>query len=219
MQIEIRSAEDATISGYVNAVDRRSRIMHLKNGQAYEERVLPGTFRKAIEGGGSILLKFNHGRVIGESGSGSLELREDNIGLFARAHVTDPEIIEKARKKELRGWSFGFVPVKDSWNTENGALWQRSLSEIELREVSILDKTPAYIATSIEMRDGKSAGAGKARATVEYKQSFDEIEIRELAKNDDSPSGDTKNTKNEKENNLNFEALKNEIELLKNLTL
>ena len=44
--------------------------------------------------------------------SGNLELYEDNIGLRAIATVTDEQVIEKARNKELRGWSFGFVSEK-----------------------------------------------------------------------------------------------------------
>lgn len=51
----------------------------------------------------------------------------------------------------MTGWSFGFRCMKDSWN-DTGEL--RTLEEIELDEVSILTKTPAYTATSIELRDG-----------------------------------------------------------------
>ena len=38
----------------------------------------------------------------------NLTLYEDNIGLRAEAEITDPEVIEKAKNKKLRGWSFGF---------------------------------------------------------------------------------------------------------------
>ena len=81
-----------------------------------------------------------------------MELREDNIGLLADASVTDETVIQAAERKELRGWSFGFVKKKDHWKTDEDGTRRRYVDELELREVSILDKTPAYIATSIETR-------------------------------------------------------------------
>lgn len=145
MKVEIRSANEAIIEGYVNAVERDSRPIPGPFG-TYIERVAQGTFQKALNSGKPIELRFNHQRVL-DSTEGSLELREDSIGLHAKATITDAEVIEKAKLGELRGWSFGFrdnnPKIEDS---------KRVLEDIELREVSILDKTPAYIATSIEMR-------------------------------------------------------------------
>ena len=82
---------------------------------------------------------------------------EDNIGLRAIATVTDEQIIEKARNKELRGWSFGFVSEKDSWEEGESGVQKRSIEKLELLEVSILDMTPAYVATSIETRGEQTA--------------------------------------------------------------
>lgn len=70
---------------------------------------------------------------------GVLSLTEDSIGLKAEATVNDAELAEKARKKELRGWSFGFIKKKDRWEGENPR--RRYLEDLELREVSILDVT------------------------------------------------------------------------------
>ena len=86
-------------------------------------------------------------------GSG-LELREDAVGLYARAVVTDPEVVDEARRGRLRGWSFGFRALRQS-DGERGGLRHRTLREIELREVSLLDdsRVPAYPATSVFTRD------------------------------------------------------------------
>ena len=146
MKMEIRSSNEATIEGYVNAVERDSRPIPSPIG-TYTERVAQGTFKKALSNAKKIELRFNHFKVLGDTNDGTLELNEDTIGLHAKAVIHDPEIIKKARRGELRGWSFGFrdnnPKIEDS---------KRILTDIELREVSILDKTPAYIATSIEMR-------------------------------------------------------------------
>ncbi|MGQ0454521.1 HK97 family phage prohead protease, partial [Bacillus sp. SS-TM] len=59
------------------------------------------------------------------------ELYEDNIGLRAIATVTDEQVIEKARNKELRGWSFGFVSEKDSWEEGEAGVQKRSIEELD----------------------------------------------------------------------------------------
>ena len=173
MKIEIRSANEAVIEGYVNAVGRDSRIMRRKDGKRFVEVVEPGTFQKALGKGGNIEVRLNHGAVLGSTESGSLTLYEDNIGLYAKATISDADTIEKARRKELRGWSFGFVKISDRW--DEGEVQKRHLEEIELREVSILDKTPAYIATSIEMRDEEGS-------MLETRFLEDEGEVREAEK-------------------------------------
>lgn len=150
MNIEIRAKDKAVISGYVNAVERESRVLHRVGGMPFREIVRQGTFAKALKNGNAVNLMLNHERVICDTNSG-LELREDNIGLFAKAVISDKEVISAAKNGKLTGWSFGFKCKKDSWN-DTGEI--RTLEEIELDEVSILTKTPAYTATSIELRDG-----------------------------------------------------------------
>jgi len=138
------------VSGYVNVVGRDSRPIRDKQG-LFIEQIAPGAFAQALTAGTPVELRFDHERVLGDT-TGCLQLREDNIGLKAEAVVTDPAVIEKAAAGELRGWSFGFVAKADQWTGE-GDDRRRVVEEMELREVSILDKTPAYIATSIETRD------------------------------------------------------------------
>lgn len=150
LNFEIRNADTAVISGYVNAVERESRVLHRVGGLPFREVVRQGTFAKALKNGNPVQLMLNHERTLCDTNSG-LELREDNIGLFAKAVISDKEVISCAKNGKLTGWSFGFKCKKDTWN-DTGEI--RTLEEIELDEVSILTKTPAYTATSIELRDG-----------------------------------------------------------------
>ena len=179
MKVEIRCATEAVIEGYVNAVERESRPIHSIHG-TYTERVASGTFQKALNSGKSVELRFNHQKVL-DSTDGSLELREDNIGLYAKALIHDEEVIEKARRGELRGWSFGFRD--NNPKIENA---KRVLSDIELREVSILTKTPAYIATSIEMR-------GEETEVLEERGIEDKVEVTEIEKREQKVDLDYKN--------------------------
>lgn len=172
MKIEIRG-ETALIEGYVNAVERESRPIPSIQG-TYTEKVAQGTFQRALNSGKPVELRFNHEKVLGSTADGTLELREDVIGLHAKAVVTDAEVIEKAKRNELRGWSFGFrdnnPKIEDS---------KRVLTNIELREVSILTKTPAYIATSIEMRD-------EEEITLESRGVEDVAEVTEIEQREET---------------------------------
>jgi uncharacterized protein len=155
MRIEIRS-DSVLLSGYVNAVERESRILPSPMGK-FKEKIMSKTFERALLKTTNVDLLLNHrkDRKLGSTSSGELELREDNIGLFASATITDPETIEFARSGQLRGWSFGMNVVKDSWdkNHEDG-IARRTIEDLNLSEVSVLaNKTPAYIATSIEARE------------------------------------------------------------------
>lgn len=164
MKIEVRADNTVHIRGYVNVTGRDSRPLRDAQG-IFIEQVQPGTFRKALSAEAPIELRFDHRRVIGSTSDGALTLLEDNIGLKAEATVNDAELAQKARQKELRGWSFGFIKKKDRWEGENPR--RRYLEDLELREVSILDVTPAYIATSIETR-------GEDSDLVEYRMDIGE---------------------------------------------
>lgn len=100
-----------------------------------------------------MLLNHDYSRELGSTKT-NLQLFEDNIGLRAIAEITDAEVMEKAKKKELRGWSFGFVERRASEEDLENGMKHRFVEEMDLREVSIIDKRkiPCYAATSIEMR-------------------------------------------------------------------
>lgn len=154
MQIEIRADNTALITGYVNVAGRESRVLRDASGP-FVEVVQPGTFQRALEKN-PVGLMFNHRQALGST-EDVLELKEDNIGLYARALVHDSDIVEKAKAGQLTGWSFGFFVDKDEWKTKEDGMRLRTLEDIDLAEVSILDMTPAYIATSIEMRGEKES--------------------------------------------------------------
>lgn len=152
MRIEIRGNQ-AILDGYVNAVERESRVLPSPRGR-FIEKIRAGTFTRALQRASDVELRFNHNpqRKLGSIKEGNLELFEDNIGLRAIATITDEEVIQKAENGELRGWSFGFADNKPNWQECEDGILRRTLEDIDLIEVSILDKTPAYIATSVEKR-------------------------------------------------------------------
>lgn len=152
MKVEIRN-NSINLDGYVNVVNRESRVLPSPRGK-FIEHIVPGAFKKALEEADDVKLLFNHSehRQLGSIKQGNLYLTEDVIGLRAKCTVNDAEIIEKAKKNELRGWSFSFRVLKDEWTVGEDGIQRRAVQELQLNEVSILDRTPAYYATSIEER-------------------------------------------------------------------
>lgn len=150
MNIELRD-DKVIIDGYVNVTGRDSRVLKDVQGE-FIEQVVPGTFRKALETAEKVDILFNHKeqRRLSDNTSDGVQLYEDNIGLRCIIETNDTEVRQKAESKELTGWSFGFKAKKERW--EDGEVRRRYLEDISLLEVSLLDVTPAYIATSVECR-------------------------------------------------------------------
>lgn len=151
--------ESITIQGYINVAGRDSNEMYHATHGIFVEQIVPKTFQHALMKAKNVDLLLNHdkSRKLGSLKQGNLRLWEDNIGLWAQATITDPEIIGKAEKGELNGWSFTFKSKKEQWqnlNFKNEPLKRRLVSEIDLIEVSILSgkKQPTYRGTSIEVR-------------------------------------------------------------------
>lgn len=153
--MEVRIKRDSVeISGYVNAIERNSKPLMSRIGQ-FIERICKGAFKNALKRNDDVHILLNHdwNRDLGSTKQGNLELEEDNIGLKARATITDPSVIKKAKDGDLVGWSFGFEDRDVVRTIENG-MTMRAVKDLNLHEVSILDrtKTPAYEGTLITAR-------------------------------------------------------------------
>lgn len=181
MNVEVRG-ETVFITGYVNAIERYSKpITDTLRGkvQTFIERIKAGVFKTALKRNDDVKVLLNHdwNRELANTKNGSAKLEEDNIGLRAEVIITDAEVVEKARQNRLVGWSFGFYPNADEVGTE-GNNTTRTLTDLDLAEVSILDdtKSPAYYGTSIEAR----CEGGKRMAIRE--EVLNEEEVQEEVK-------------------------------------
>ena len=174
MKVEIRNNK-IIIDGYVNAVERESKVLYDTRGE-FIEKIRAGVFQKALERADNVKVLLDHekDRELADTKSGKAKLYEDNIGLRAIVEIDDSEVIEKARNNKLRGWSFGFLCNKEDRKTNEDGIEERVVRDLDLLEVSIIDdrKYPAYIGTSIEMRDDKVN-------VVEYRtDEFSEVDIK-----------------------------------------
>lgn len=170
----IQREDKVEIEGYVNAVERNSKPLLSRMGK-FIERICKGAFKRAIERNDDIHILLNHDwdRDLGSTKQGNLVLEEDSIGLKARAIITDPEVVEKAKNGDLVGWSFGFSDVDVENGFENG-MPTRAIKDLDLYEVSILDrqKTPAY--------EGNLITARSENETVQYRSEplFTKINVK-----------------------------------------
>lgn len=174
VKVNIR-ADKVEIEGYVNAIERDSKPLWSRVGQ-FIERICKGAFKKALKRNDDVHILLNHdwSRDLGSTKKGNLELEEDNIGLKVRACITDPEVVKKARSGDLVGWSFGFSD-RDVVNSIRDGMPHRAVKDLDLAEVSILDRTksPAYEGTLISARSEDDIMHFRGEEFI------DEVEVKE----------------------------------------
>lgn len=156
MKIEIRADNSVHIEGYVNAVERDSNIINVPSVGRCVEQIRAGAFDRALRSGADVAILENHdtARKLGSTSQGNLTLCEDSIGLRASADITDEDIAGKARRGELRGWSFGFVCTDSEIEQRAGNVPRRIVKGLSLSEVSLIDGAykPCYNGTLVEVR-------------------------------------------------------------------
>lgn len=155
MKVELRADGVVHISGYVNVTGRESRPVMTKHGKM-PEVIEPGSFQRAIDAnevGISVLLDHDPSRRLAGTADHTLILYEDNIGLRAETEIADPEIVEAAKNKKIRGWSFNMKNVVDEVEERAGKPPLRHVKAFDMDEISlVVKKIPVYSATSVEVR-------------------------------------------------------------------
>ena len=156
LKCEIRADNTLHIEGYVNAVERDSKPVMVPSLGRCVEQVRAGVFGAALAENPDVELLENHdhSRKLGSTSDGVLTLSEDSIGLRASADISDPDMITKARTRQLKGWSFGFVTTSSEVENRADNIPRRVVTGMKLSEVSLIDGkyTPCYAGTLVEVR-------------------------------------------------------------------
>lgn len=153
MRAELR-ADGLHISGYVNVPGRASRPVLTKHGRVIEV-IEQRAFADAIARAGAIRMLLDHdqSRVLATTEEGTLNLREDEVGLRAESVVTDDAVIAGAKAGKLKGWSFNMKNVVDSIEERAEGLPIRHVKSFDMDEITlVMNKVPVYSSTSIEVR-------------------------------------------------------------------
>jgi uncharacterized protein len=218
LKIEIRE-NGLNLEGYINVSERPSKPLRDSEGQ-FIEVVREGVMGRAIQRR-NIKLLFNHdwNRELGDTNS-NLQLQEDSIGLRFRAFITDSEVIEKAKKGLLKGCSFGFRALKQSKENING-ICKRYLEDIELFEVSILDREPAYSGCLAEIRSLENEDLEVREIPLEIQETTEEEIVEENVEEAEVAEDTEVTTEDEVEEKIEAqeEIVEQNLDLIENYSL
>lgn len=144
------------VSGYVNRTGEWSEV--LGNTTKFVERIAPGAFARALQNATNdidFLAEHNDQLILASTRNGSLTLKEDNTGLYMEATIAPTswgkDYFQLIQDGILRNMSFGFIALKDSWDVREDGVYERTIEELQLIEVSVV-KNPAYSQSTIAAR-------------------------------------------------------------------
>ncbi|CDQ21226.1 phage major capsid protein [Halobacillus karajensis] len=165
MKMELRAAVSnlstnsdgsLTVSGYVNKTGQLSNILGVT--KRFREKIAKSAFSNAINSSNQdidFLADHDPKKILASTRNGSLEIKEDEQGLFMSATISatswGKDYYQLIEDKILRNMSFGFRTVRDSWKKIEANLYERTIEELELFEVSVV-KNPAYSQSTIAAR-------------------------------------------------------------------
>ena len=121
------------------------------------ETVLPGAFLESLQKDDiRALVNHNTDLVLGRLKSGTLELHEDEKGLYGRIEINSADtdamnLYARVQRGDVSQCSFGFDVIDETYDQDGqgNSLW--ALRKVKLYEVSVVT-FPAYVDTSIEAR-------------------------------------------------------------------
>ena len=183
LKVERRSGdnEKPKISGYAAVFGKWSEDLG-----GFREKIAKGAFTKALKASDPRAL-FNHDSnyVLGRKSAGTLDLKEDNKGLFMEIDPPDTQfardLMVSIERGDITQQSFGFYlsPDGEKWaeDKKTGAV-TRTITEVEeLLDVSPVT-FPAYPDTTVALRS-----LDKFKETDELPAEIPDEEIEDIAVN------------------------------------
>lgn len=155
---EIR-AKGRRLQGYASVFGVEARIGD------FVEVIQNGAFSATLAANRDVLALSDHdpGKLLARTRSGTLKLSEDSKGLAFEIDVPQTtlgnDMLAMAERNDLGGMSFGFNVAKD------GERWsgnRRTLTAVDLVEISVVSAWPAYPETSVSAR-GRTPRLNAAR--------------------------------------------------------
>ena len=143
--------EDFKIEGYFAVFNSNYDI-----GPGMSESVAPGAFKNTLADDIRALVNHDTTLVLGRTSAHTLELREDEHGLWGRISINPKDtdamnLYERVKRGDVSQCSFGFEIVReDTEISEDNVHW--TIQEVRLHEVSCCT-FPAYESTNISARE------------------------------------------------------------------
>ena len=112
------AAESRTVEGYASVFNSMSEDL------GFREVILPGAFSDVLDNDVRALYNHDSNYLLARTTSGTLELKEDDKGLYYRFEMPNTsygnDMLELFRRGDLTQSSFGFTVEKDNWRMEDG---------------------------------------------------------------------------------------------------
>ena len=162
--VEIRADSDEEtdsrlLTGYAITYNVQSQVMRDWWGDKFVEVIAEGAFDKSLQDRG-VLAYWNHNKdiLLGNTESETLVLESDSTGVRFDLDLPNSSwgdsVLESARRKDVRGTSFGFRVVDDlisKIEIDGEEVYKRTVVEAELYEISPTPK-PAYVDSECHVR-------------------------------------------------------------------
>lgn len=161
-----REEEDAKyIEGYFSVFNSPYNI-----SKDAIETVAPGAFKDALNDDIRALINHDSGLVLGRTKANTLELREDDHGLYGRILINPNDqdavnIYERVKRGDVSQCSFGFDILDEETELREDGSVHWTIKAVKLYEVSVVT-FPAYEETAVTAR---SAEADKMREAQAWK--------------------------------------------------
>lgn len=153
---QMSSSGDMIVSGYVNETEQFSHELGM--AKRFKEKISKGAFKRAIQNSNrdiDFLAEHDSSVVLASTKNNTLQLKEDDKGLFMEARIINTSAgrdwYEMISSGLITNMSFGFKSVTDEWRSIGENLFERTIDELELFEVSAV-RNPAYAQSSISNR-------------------------------------------------------------------
>ena len=156
IEIEERDDHASSITGYAARHYDGTSATEFKLFDDLVERIMPGTFDRALSEGDDVRGLFNHdpNQVLGRASAGTLSLKSYTKGLKYTIRPGDTtvarDVVEHIRRGDVSGSSFGFKVTDQSFRTEDG-VDIREIKGVELFDVGPVTY-PAYTGTTTAVR-------------------------------------------------------------------
>lgn len=165
-----RDDETPTIEGYFAVFNSNYEI-----AQGMTESVARGAFSKTLAGDIRALTNHDTTLVLGRTKAHTLELREDEHGLWGKVTINPNDrdamnLYERVKRGDVDQCSFGFEIVSEETEYREDGSMHWTITEVNLFEVSACT-FPAYQETNIAARSEERAAAQK-REVEAWKQSM-----------------------------------------------
>ena len=152
--IKTRSAygDDLIVEGYFAVFDEVYEVW-----PGVTESIQRGAFANSIGQDVRALYNHNADQILGRTSAGTLELKEDDRGLWGRIKINSKDteavnVYERIARGDITGCSFGFEIKSERWEQKDDNSIHYTIEEVDpLYEVSPC-VFPAYEATSVSSR-------------------------------------------------------------------